>query len=396
MPTLMRPAPVRRECPARPLRICFLIDELAAAGTETQLLALIRRLNRRRFAPSLCLLRGESAASRSQEPDCCPVHRLCVGSLARPATLMKLWRFAAWLKAEGIDVVQTYFPDSSYFGITAAWLAGVPHRIRTRNNLGHWLTPMHRRLGHWFNRLTTATIANCAAARDALIAAEGPAPESVVVLENGVDLDRFFAVPPLSERSPDAPLIGAVANLRPVKGLDVLVRAMAQVRRTHPAAVCRIAGEGESRGDLRRLADELDVATALELPGSFADIPGFLSRLDVAVLSSRAEGMSNALLEYMAAGRPIVATCVGANPELIADGMHGLLVPPDDDAALAAAIRRLLVDREYARRLGSAARERATRDFGRAAMVERFEDFYERLRQPFARNALQTYREQSS
>src|SRR5262249_11966606 len=143
--------------------------------------------------------------------------RLGVGSLARPSTLMKWWRFSNWLKAEKVDVLQAYFPDSSYFGVTAAWRAAVPHRIRTRNNLGHWLTPLHRRFGRWLNRLTTTTIANCAAARDALIAAEAPASESVVVLENGVDLERFLAVPALLATAPAAPVIGAVANLRPVK-----------------------------------------------------------------------------------------------------------------------------------------------------------------------------------
>ena len=89
--------------------------------------------------------------------------------------------------------------------------------------------------------------------------------------------------------------------------------------------------------------------------GPLADIPAFLGRLDVAVLPSRAEGMSNALLEYMAAGRPIVATAVGAAPDVIADGVHGLLVPPDDVPALAAALGRLLDDRELALRSGQAA-----------------------------------------
>jgi L-malate glycosyltransferase len=368
----------------RPLRVCFLIDELARAGTETQLLALIRRLDRQRFAPRLCLLRGDSAMSRALEPDDCPVHRLGVGSLARPSTLMKWWRFASWLKAERIDVLQAYFPDSSYFGVTAAWRAGVPHRIRTRNNLGHWLTPLHRRVGRWLNRLTTATIANCHAARDALLSAEATPAESVVVLENGVDLDRFFAVPPLPEATPAVPVLGAVANLRPVKGLDVLVRALARLRSAHPRVIARIAGEGETRGDLERLAADLGITAALHLPGSITDIPEWLSRLDVAVVSSRAEGMSNALLEYMAAGRPIVATTVGANAELIEDGVHGLLVPPDDDAALAAAIGRLLVDRQYAQRLGAAARQRAQERYSRTAMVRRFEAFYEGLHQPLS------------
>src|SRR5262249_13308183 len=115
------------------------------------------------------------------------------------------------------------------------------------------------------------------------------------------------------------------------------------------------------------------------LPGSVKDVPGFLARLDVAVLPSRAEGMSNAVLEYMAAGRPVVATAVGATPEPIADGQHRPLVPPGDPGRLAAALDRLLRDPDLARRLGAAARRRARDRYGRPAMVRRFQAFYESL-----------------
>jgi glycosyltransferase involved in cell wall biosynthesis len=358
------------------LRICYLIDELAAAGTEMQLLALIRHLDRRRFGPCLVLLRGDGPASRALEPDESPVFRLGVGSLCRPATLMKLRRFARWLRRERIDVLQAYFPDSSYFGITAAWLAGVPHRIRTRNNVGHALTPWHRRLGRLLNRFTTATIANCRAARTALLDAEAPRAETVVVLENGVDLDRFLTVPPPSACLSVAPCVGTVANLRPVKGVDVLVRAAATLADSHPRVRFYVAGEGDARTALERQAAESGLTERWHLLGAITDVPDLLSRLDVAVLPSRAEGMSNAVLEYMAAGRPIVATAVGATPELIRHGVDGLLVPPDDAAALAAAIARLLDDRPLACRLGSAARRRATGRFSRAAMIRRFEEFY--------------------
>src|SRR5260370_3887445 len=200
-----------------PVRFCFIIDELAAAGTETQLLALIQHRDRRRFAPCLGLLRGDNQSSRALEPDDCPVFRLGVGSLCRPWTLTKWWRFARWLRRERIEVVQAYFPDSSYFGMTAAWLAGVPHRVRTRNNIGHWLTPAHRNMGRLLNRLTTATVANCRAARSALLKAEAPSPDSVLVLENGVDLDRFLPGPPLSPSRSASPFVGAGANLRPAE-----------------------------------------------------------------------------------------------------------------------------------------------------------------------------------
>lgn len=361
----------------RPVRVCFLIDELAPAGTEGQLLALIRRLDRRRVWPYLCLLRGDKAVSQAMEPDDCPILRLQVGALHHPRTLPQAWRFWRWLRRERIDVVQAYFPDSSYFGIPLAWLAGVPHRIRTRNNLGHWLTPRHRRLGRLLNAFTTRTIANCEAARQALLAAEQPRPDTVLVLENGVDLERFRHVPPLAARPTSAASrVGIVANLRPVKGLDVFVRAAALVHAQQPQAVFTITGEGELRAFLEQQAAAEGLAKHLTLAGRMADVPAFLAELDVAVLCSHAEGMSNALLEYMAAGRAIVATNVGAAPELIDEGVHGLLVPPGDADKLAEAIARLLADRHLAQRLGAAARRRAWERYSREAMMRRFEDFY--------------------
>jgi glycosyltransferase involved in cell wall biosynthesis len=357
------------------VRVCFLIDELATAGTETQLLALIRCLDRCRVTPYLCLLRGHSAASLALEPTDCPVLRLGVGALTSPATLPRAWRFARFLRRERIDVVQVYFPDSSYFGVPVAWLARVPHRVRTRNNVGHWLTPLHRRLGRLLNLLTTATVANCKAARRALLEAEGPDPASVVVLENGVDLERFLVLPPPGARSGPR-CVGAVANLRPVKGLDLLLEAAARLAPSHPDVVFRVAGEGEERAALEHGALRRGLAGRFVLQGSVADVPGFLAGLDVAVLCSRAEGMPNAVLEYMAAGRPTVATAVGATAELIEDGTHGLLVPPGDAVALARAIARLLGDPGLAGRLGEAARWRAREGYGRDAMVRRFEDFY--------------------
>jgi glycosyltransferase involved in cell wall biosynthesis len=364
----------------RPARVCFLIDELARAGTETQLLALLRHLDRKRVEPWLVLLRGQGAASRALEPADRPVWRLGVRSLLRPWALVQAVRFARFLRRQRIDVVQAYFPDSSYFGLPAAWLARVPHRVRTRNNLGHWLTPLHRLLGRALNRFATATVTNCLAARRALLEDEAPRPESVVILENGVDLARFQDIPPLAARAAPGPArVGVLANLRPVKGLDVLVRAAARLGASYPRAVFQVAGEGELHGALERQAHELGVAGRFTLLGGVADVAGFLAGLDVAVLCSRAEGMPNAVLEYMAAGRAVVATAVGAVPELIEDGVHGLLVPPGDDRRLAEAIGRLLGEPALAQRLGQAARRRAGERYSRAAMVRRFEDFYQGL-----------------
>jgi glycosyltransferase involved in cell wall biosynthesis len=281
------------------------------------------------------------------------------------------------LRREKVDVLQVYFPDSTYFGLPLARLAGVPHRLRTRNNLGHWMTPLHRLLGHLLHGCATGTLTNCEAARKALVRDERIAPERVVVLENGVDLDCFLSVP--LPRTVRPSQVGVVANLRPVKGLDVLLDAAARLSADHPDLTFRIAGEGEQRAFLQSRAEEKGLAARFQLCGSIRDVPAFLTDVEIAVQPSRSEGMSNALLEYMAAGRAIVATAVGAATDLVADERHGLLVPPDDAGALAAAIARLVRNPFLIRALGQAARERAQRDYSREAMVRRFEDFYEEL-----------------
>jgi glycosyltransferase involved in cell wall biosynthesis len=385
----------------KPIRVCFMIDELTNAGTETQLVALIQHIDRRRIEPYLCLLRGEDPRSRALEPASCPILRLDLRSLRHPSTPAKLWRLVRFLRRRQIDVFQVYFPESTYLGIPAARLAGVPHIVRTRNNQGYWMTSFHRWMGRFYQRFTDATVANCEACRQAAIAEEGAPPESVLVLENGVDLDRFplgqtdvgcvqrtqgaLHAPyfgRLSEAQapngtmPHARRVGVVANLRPVKDLEVLVRAAGEVASLVPNVSFDIAGEGELRPVLERLASELGLQGRFHLPGTVSDIPAFLHSLDVAVLCSRSEGMSNALLEYMAAGKAIVATAVGGNVQLIEDGVHGLLVSPGNVAELAAAIRRLLHDSSLAARLGSAARRRIEQHYSRAAMERRFEEFY--------------------
>jgi glycosyltransferase involved in cell wall biosynthesis len=359
-----------------PVRVCFFIDELSRAGTETQLVALIRQVDRRRVLPHLCLLRGERNTSRALEPSCCPVLRLGVGSLATPATLGKAAMLAGFLHKHQIDVLQVFFRDSTYLGVPVGRLAGVPVIIRTRNNLGYALSRLDRRLGRLCNRLVDYTIANCSACRDAALTAEGPPRKGVVVLENGVDLARFARVSTI--RAFRAPVqVGVLANLRPIKDLETFILAAREVIRTHPDITFTIGGEGPMRCRLEQLARDLGMEEKLRLPGVVKDVAAFLAALDICVLGSRSEGLSNAVLEYMACGRPIVATRVGGTPELIEDGLHGLLVPPGDSAVLAQALRYLLDHRDRAATLAAAARQRAQVRFSREKMILRFEAFYE-------------------
>jgi glycosyltransferase involved in cell wall biosynthesis len=208
------------------------------------------------------------------------------------------------------------------------------------------------------------------------------AESRVVVLENGVDLSRFpphLARPRAGSQSQQHRRVGLLANLRAVKQPELFVRAAVSVSAWDPSVTFVLAGEGELRPRLESLVTELGIQDRCKLLGSVVDVPAFLFGLDVAVLCSSSEGMSNALLEYMAAGRAIVATAVGGNVELIEDGVHGLLVPPGDPHELAAAIYRLLANPALRARLGAAARDRVEARYSRDGMIQRFEEFYAQL-----------------
>jgi glycosyltransferase involved in cell wall biosynthesis len=383
MPALATPhprplPPTGRGEKSAPVRVCFLIDRLSRAGTETQLLALIRELDRGRVEPSLVLLDGTDELSRSLEPTNCPVLRLGVKRLIGPRAIGAARRLAAFWRQQRPDVLQAYFLDSAYFGVPLAKWCGVAKVLRVRNNLGYWLTRKHRLLNRLIGRFVDVTLTNTGAGQQALYEAEGLPADRVAVLANGVDLARFanFA-PPDTGRAPVR--IGCVANLRPVKNIAGFMRAAYRVCERFPQVVFEVAGDGEQRAELEQLHAELGLGERFILRGSVADVPAFLRTLDVAVLPSHSEGMSNALLEYMAAGRAIIATDVGANAKLIRDGEHGLIVPPGDDAALADAMGKLLADPRRAARFGASARQRAELEYSREAMRRRFEAFYHDL-----------------
>ena len=366
------------EALSRPVRVCFMIDKLFPAGIELQLLLLIKQLDRARVAPSLCLLDGSDELTRSLEPNDCPVIRLGVRHLFRPSSIPAALRLARFFRREKIDLVHPLFPDSLYFGTVVAKLSGVPCVAGFQVSLGYWMTRRDRWFGRWINKWVDATVANCEACRRAVVADWRVPPDSVTIIPNGVDLSRFAAskekTPPNNGHA--AQRLGIVANLRPIKNIELFVRAAGRLAAAHPRAYFEIAGEGESRDALQALIESLGLGDRVKLRGSVSDIPAFLRSLDIAVLCSLSEGSPNAIMEYMAAGLPAIVTDVGGNAELVEHGVTGLVVPSNDEQQLAGAIDRLLRDSALAAQYGEIARARAFADYGVEAQARRYEDFY--------------------
>ena len=366
------------EMTANPVRVCFMIDRLTRAGTESQLLALIRTLDRRRVEPTLVLLDGEDDLSRTLEPADCPVMRLGVRKLVGIGAARGARRLRDFWREARPDILQAYFLDSSYFGAPIAKMCGIRTVLQVRNNLGYWLTPKHRVLGKAVRRFVDVTLTNSDAGKQVLVEHEGHSPDRVAVLENGVDTGRFnrFMLPDTTKKRVR---VGCVANLRRVKNIDGLLHAAKGAIERFPQLVFEVAGDGEERENLEQLHSELGLGDRFVFRGATSDVASFLRSVEIAVLPSHSEGMSNALLEYMSAGRAVIATDVGANAKLVEHGKCGLIVPPGDGAALVEAIGQYVATPLRAAAYGSTARRRVETDYSRDAMTRRFEDFYRGL-----------------
>jgi glycosyltransferase involved in cell wall biosynthesis len=265
----------------------------------------------------------------------------------------------------------------------------VPARVAARRETGGVRSAAQKRVERGAYRLAHAVVANCDAVREQVIA-QGTQPGKVVTIYNGLEMTRA-ACPPDFRRA-DAlaafglprdgrrPLVTIVANLRlPVKDHPTFLRAARRVRAAVPDAAFVIAGEGELAQAMRETAAGLGLAEHAFFVGRCTDVARLLAVSAVCVLSSRAEGFSNSILEYMAAARPVVVTDVGGAREAVVEGETGHLVPPADDAQMADRIIGLLREPERAREMGARGRRRAEERFSCRAQLERTVDLYDRL-----------------
>lgn len=299
------------------------------------------------------------------------------------AQLWAWWPLISLLRRERIDIVHCHKFSANIWGAIVGSLARVPVLI-AHEHAGSYEGQRLRRFldRHLVARQARAFLTVSERTRGRMIRVDGVPPHVVRVIPNGIP-----ELPPLrgthlrrelgiSEKSP---LIGMVSQLRTEKRIDLLIAALPLLLREFPDLVAVVAGRGPEEARLRELIQEQHLDQKIVLLGPRVDISDVLAAIDVAVSSSDFEGSPLAIMEYMAAGKPIVATSVGGVPELVADGVHALLVEPRNVEGLAAAIGRLLRDRELGERLGEAARDRQQREFAIDVMVRRLEALYVEL-----------------
>lgn len=287
------------------------------------------------------------------------------------------------VRERGIDIVHAHDQKTDFL----TWLLGRRERIIPFSTAHGFAGDSHKeRFYYAVEKRLLATFPRVIAVsnpiRDELIRT-GSRPERVVVVNNGIDENMFRRGPhedaPFRHRlrvEPGQTVIGAVGRLESEKRFDLLLRAFARLTEAYPRSVLVIAGEGRLRSELEGLARELHVDGACRFVGHVRDIVGLHRALDVFVQSSEREGTPNAVLEAMAMETPIAATAVGGTPELMTDRVHGLLVPPHDEVALARAIGEILGDPHAARERAVSARGRVETTLSFAARVRRVEGLY--------------------
>jgi glycosyltransferase involved in cell wall biosynthesis len=293
-------------------------------------------------------------------------------------------RFARHLRKQNIAVLQTGDYYTNVFGMFAATLARTPLRIAARRQASIY-TGAKRALELLAYRQAHVVVANSEMTRQELIE-EGVPAEKVVVIHNALEMERVNVPEGLRREEAramlglplDRPIVTVMANLRFTKDHPMFLRAAARVHAEMDAAAFVLAGDGALMEPLRTLARDLGIGADTYFLGQCDHVAELLFASDVCALSSWAEGFSNALLEYMAAGRPVVATDVGGAREVIQEGETGYLVPARDDAAIAARLLTLLRDPVRGRAMGARGKRIVAEKFSPQARLQKTMCLYEK------------------
>jgi glycosyltransferase involved in cell wall biosynthesis len=366
------------------IRLLKVLTNFHIGGTERQVANLSQRIDACRFDLHLGCLRYSGQLLEELKSLDIPLPEFRIGSFHSPRTLWQGMRFTRYVWENRIQIVHSYGFYSNMFVVPAARLAGTAIVIASIRDTGDVLTPAQRRAQRIVCKAADCVLVNADAIREKLVE-EGYDPGKIVVIRNGIILSRFDKKRGSAHLREElglplaAPLVIVSSRLNRMKGIEYFLDAAVILAARFPEVHFLIVGDGDSRKELENYANRLGLRHRVVFTGFRSDVPDVLSEAAVSVLPSLSEGLSNSLLESMAAGVPVVATRVGGNPEVVEHEVSGLLVPPRDSAALADATGRLLEDENMAASFGQACRRRVTELFSMERSVRETEHLYQRL-----------------
>lgn len=370
---------------ASKINLVLLTDCLAdlAGGAEKQIYELAKGLDKNKYNVTVVSLDTYGQAPRQLiESTGCRLEIFRVVRIYGITGFIQGFKFYRFLRENRIDILQTYHFSSDIWGTFWGKSAGVPVIISNRRDMGFWRSGIHVQAYRWVNRWVTKTVGNAQSIREHIKAQEGIPDGKLDVIYNGVDVPSEHTVGFRSDvpvKTPNDILIMHVANLKPVKGHVYLFKAFQGIYAQHPNVKLILIGEDQLNGALQQQAKELGIKDRVIFLGKRDDACALLSLADICVLPSLSEGMSNSILEYMSAGKPVIATNVGGNPELVKNGVNGLLVEKEDADGLRAALLSLVEDKDKCQAMGRAGFERVKAEFSMAAMVGRYDILFNDL-----------------
>jgi L-malate glycosyltransferase len=352
--------------------ISLMTNSLDVGGSEKQFVSLVEGLNRQRFdVQPACLRRTGGLAARIGEiPEFPPG-----GSLFRMQSLRARVEMGRHLRRNRTVVAHAFDFYTNLMMVPAARFAGVPVVLASHRQIGDLLTPSQFWAQLQAFRICDRVLCNSRAAADRLRKAGLP-ERKLEIIPNALP-DAFFiqyttAIP----REPGMVRVGMIARMNDaVKNHPAFLRAAARVAKQLPTVEFLLVGDGPLRPGLEAMAAELGIVERVTFAGERHDIPAVLASIDVSVLTSSSESLSNVVLESMAAGVPVIATAVGGNPELVKDGETGQLVPAGDEDRLVEALLRLAGDAELRKLYSQRGREFA-RSFHSDVICRRYEEVY--------------------
>ena len=366
----------------KPIRIMHVVDILGLAGMEYGVIKVVNRLDPERFFPMICCLRFQTDGVRPLLDRRIPVFELRK-RVGRDFRI--IFALAALLRRHAVDIVHSHNWGTFLYATFAARLARVPILIHGEHGRDSQVVRQRQLLlSRWLVRQAAHLVVVSSGLGRELVETWKVPLERVLTIPNGVDLETFGRHYPLDalrrefQLNPENRVVLNIGQLRPIKDHPTLVRAFARLHAEFPDVRLLLVGHaGGVQPELEKLVELLGIREAVRFAGTRHDIPQLLALCDVYVNSSLFEGMSNTILEAMAARKPVVATAVGGNPELVRDGVTGYLVPPGDDPQLAERLEQLLTNPALARRLGDAGRAHAERHHPMTSMVQAYHELYQ-------------------
>jgi glycosyltransferase involved in cell wall biosynthesis len=367
--------------PTAPVPVLLMAQELTHGGSERQLAETAKALDRRRFQPHVAVMRRGGIRYEELIRAGIPVEVFPLRSFASPKLPLVAWRFGRFLRRQRFQLVHSFDTPANVFAAPVARAFGVPVILSSQRAFRE-LSPRHLLpLLRLSDRLANGVVVNCESVRRHLMEAEGVRPSMIHVCYNGIDAERFAR---RSVRLPEnlagaSLIVGVVCALRPEKGLPTLLRAFELARKTHAGLRLVIVGGGEMLEPLERLAGELQLGGDCVFAPSTPNVAEWLSMMDVFVLPSLSEALSNSLMEAMACGCAVIASATGGNPELVAHEERGLLFERGNVEDLARQITRMAAGAEERRRMASAGRDFIRSGFTLRRAAERMSEIYEEM-----------------